>query len=73
MDCQNNTVGFEKYTGASLTGSADSAPTYLLLPLDKWGSKRGDSIGQWGMFNHEKGAIWQSHLAAQKEGFVTTS
>ena len=30
------------------------------------------SIGQWGMFHHEKGAIWQSHLAAQKEGVVTT-
>ena len=29
------------------------------------------SIGQWGVFNHEKGAIWQSHLAAQKEGVVT--
>ena len=28
-------------------------------------------IGQWGVFNHEKGAIWQSHLAAQKEGVVT--
>ena len=25
------------------------------------------SIGQWGMINHEKGAIWQSHLAAQKK------
>ena len=30
------------------------------------------SIGQRGVFNHEKGAIWQSHLAAQKEGVVTT-
>ena len=30
------------------------------------------SIGQWGVFKHEKGAIWQSHLAAQKEGVVTT-
>ena len=30
------------------------------------------SIGQWGVFNHEKGAIWQSHLAAQKEGVVAT-
>ena len=29
------------------------------------------SIGHWGVFNHEKGAIWQSHLAAQKEGVVT--
>ena len=29
------------------------------------------SIGQWGVFNHEKGAIWQTHLAAQKEGVVT--
>ena len=29
------------------------------------------SIGQWGVFNHEKGAIWQSHWAAQKEGVVT--
>ena len=29
------------------------------------------SIGQWGVFNHEKGTIWQSHLAAQKEGVVT--
>ena len=29
------------------------------------------SIGQWGVFNHEKGAICQSHLAAQKEGVVT--
>ena len=28
-------------------------------------------IGQWGVFNNEKGAIWQSHLAAQKEGVVT--
>ena len=24
MDCQNNTLGFEKYTGVSLTGSADT-------------------------------------------------
>ena len=30
------------------------------------------SIGQWGVFNHENGAIWQSHLAAQKEGVATT-
>jgi hypothetical protein len=30
------------------------------------------SIGQLGVFNHEKDAIWQSHLAAQKEGVVTT-
>ena len=30
------------------------------------------SIRQWGMFNHEKGAILQSHLAAQKEGVVPT-
>ena len=30
------------------------------------------SIGQRGEFNHEKGAIWQSHLEAQKEGVVTT-
>ena len=29
------------------------------------------SIGQWGVFNHEKGAIWQSHLAAHKEGVAT--
>ena len=29
------------------------------------------SIGQWGVFNHEKDAICQSHLAAQKEGVVT--
>ena len=48
------------------------APTYLLLPLGKWGSKWGDFHGQWGVFNHEKGAIWQSHLAAQKEGVVST-
>ena len=25
------------------------------------------SIGQWGVFNLKKGAIWQSHLAPQKE------
>ena len=25
-----------------------------------------------GVFNQEKGAIWQSHLAAQKEGVVPT-
>ena len=30
------------------------------------------SIGQWDVFNHEKGAIWQSHFAAQKDGVVTT-
>jgi hypothetical protein len=30
------------------------APKYLVL---KWGSKLVISIGQWGMFNHEKGAI----------------
>ena len=30
------------------------------------------SIGQWGVFNHEKGAIWQSYFAVQKEGVVTT-
>ena len=29
------------------------------------------SIGQWGVFNHEKGAICQSHMSAQKEGVVT--
>ena len=29
------------------------------------------SIGQWGVFKHEKDAISQSHLAAQKEGVVT--
>ena len=28
------------------------------------------SIGQWGVFNHEKG-IWQSHLAVQKAEVVT--
>ena len=33
------------------------APTYLLLPLAKRGSKWVISIGQWGVFNHEKGAI----------------
>ena len=36
------------------------------------GSQNGViSIGQWGVFNHEKGAIGQSHLEAQKEGAVT--
>ena len=30
------------------------------------------SIWQWGVFNHEKSAVWQSHLAAQKEGVITT-
>ena len=58
---------FEKY------GTFD-APAYLLLPLGKWGLKWGDF--HWaingGVFNHEKGAIWQSHLVAQKEGVVTT-
>ena len=29
------------------------------------------SIGQWDVFNYERGAICQSHLAAQKEGVVT--
>ena len=29
------------------------------------------SIGQRGVFIYEKSAIWQSHLAAQKEGVVT--
>ena len=29
------------------------------------------SIGQWDVFNHEKGAIWQSHLAAEKEEVFT--
>ena len=48
------------------------APTYVLLPLVKWGWNGVISIGQWGIFNHEKGAIWQSHLAAQKEGVVNT-
>ena len=47
------------------------APTYLLLPLGKQGSKWGDFHLAMGLFNHEKGAIWQSHLAAQKEGVVT--
>ena len=49
------------------------APTYLLLHVLHWanGARNGViSIGQWGVFNHEKGAI-QSHLAAQKEGVVT--
>jgi hypothetical protein len=31
------------------------------------------SIGQWGVFNHQKGAIWQSHSAAQKEGVDNTT
>ena len=31
------------------------------------------SIRQWGVFNHEKGAILQSHLAAQKERVVATN
>ena len=39
----------------------DRAPTYLLLPL-----------GKRGLFNHEKGTFWQSYLAAQKEGVVST-
>jgi hypothetical protein len=50
------------------------APTYLLL-VSHWanGARNGViSIGQWDVFNHKKGAIWQSHLAAQKEGVVTT-
>ena len=51
---------------------ADNAPSYLLLPLGKWGSKWGDFHLAMGVFNHGKGAIWQSHLAAQKEGVVTT-
>jgi hypothetical protein len=29
-------------------------------------------IWQWVVFNHKKGAIWQSHLAAQKNGVVAT-
>ena len=44
--------------------SSAKAQTYLLVPLGKWGLK-------WGVFNHEKGAIWQSHLASQKEEVVT--
>ena len=30
------------------------------------------SIGQWSMFSHEKGVIFEPHLAAQKVGVVTT-
>ena len=30
------------------------------------------SIGEWGVFSHEKGAILQPNLAAQKGGVVTT-
>ena len=52
-------------------GGAVMAPTYLLNPLGKRGSKWGDFHWAMGVFNHEKGAIWQSHLAAQKEGVVT--
>ena len=33
MDCQNDTLGFEKYTGASLTGSADSMTNFCLKIL----------------------------------------
>ena len=45
------------------------------LPQRIWAN--GDQNGvisrwQWGVFNHEKGTIWQFHLAAQKEGVVTT-
>ena len=29
-------------------------------------------LGNGVFFNHEKGAIWQSYSAAQKEGVVTT-
>ena len=47
------------------------APTYLLLPSGNRAQNGVISIVQWGVFNHEKGAIWQSHLAAQKEGVVT--
>ena len=30
------------------------------------------SIGQWSMFSHEKGVIFEPNLAAQKVGVVTT-
>ena len=33
MDCQNNTLGFEKYTGASLTGKAYSLTSFCLKVL----------------------------------------
>ena len=53
---------------------------YMFLPqgicYSHWanGDQNGViSIGQWGVFNHEKGAIWQSHSAAQKEGVVNTT
>ena len=54
-------------------------PTYLIL-LQRicyscWTNRARNgviSIGQWGVFNHEKGAISQSHLATQIEGVVTS-
>ena len=58
-------IGKKNVRKMSTSAKRVSAPMYLLLPLGKWGSK-------WGVFNHEKGAIWQSHLATQKEGVVTT-
>ena len=48
-------------------------PQRICYSLRANGARNGViSIGQWGVFNHEKGVIWQSHLAAQKEGVVTT-
>ena len=48
--------------------------SYTSIYYSQWanGAQNGViSIGQWSVFNHQKGAIWQSHLAAQKEGVLT--
>ena len=47
----------------------------LVLGYSHWANGARNwviSIGEWVVFNHEKGAIWQSHFAVQKERAFTT-
>ena len=57
------------------TKNDDFDPMYVsATPIAQMGLKMGWfqlGNGVCLLFNHEKGAIWQSHLAAQKEGVVT--
>ena len=63
-------------TNSSIASHVDYRTVLQRICYSHWanGARNGViSIEQWGMFNHEKGAIWQSHLAAQKEGVATTT
>ena len=44
-----------------------------IAPIGQMGLElRWFPLGNGGVFNHDKDAIWQSHLTAEKEGVVNT-